>query len=371
MGHCRKNVISFFINNYCNLACRYCYVFGGGSRPGVNPFGKKVIDINFAKKGIDDFFEQHDSRKIRFFGVGEPTLELEVMKKIKNYAYKKAGKELYVELQSSGFFNQKVAKWVSKNVDMLWISLDGPQEIQDYYRPTPEGKPSFKTIDRNIKSIDKSKKTTIGFRPTLASKSVDTQKELVDYAEKRGIKTMYCMLCSSFTNKDSSNGVEKTDIFHFADKFIEAREYAEKKGIFYGSHYTFNFDEKVKVACRSLLPMPQLTYDGYVSSCDLAIDGKTPLQDLIYGIYNKKENKITYFPEKIKKIRSRSIHNLVDCQGCSILEHCAGGCAGTAIYESKNFYGKDNESCTLTKYLAKKLPFLINKGYNKSIPLYP
>jgi hypothetical protein len=40
------------------------------------------IGLRFAKKGIGDFFAQFESRTIRFFAAGEPTLELGLVKEI-------------------------------------------------------------------------------------------------------------------------------------------------------------------------------------------------------------------------------------------------------------------------------------------------
>ena len=101
MAHVRKQMISFFMTTKCNLDCIYCYT----------PKYKKIkpedqsIDLDFAKKGLDDFFRDNPSRYIRFYGIGEPTLEIEKMKEITDYARFKAGDEkIYVELQSNGCF---------------------------------------------------------------------------------------------------------------------------------------------------------------------------------------------------------------------------------------------------------------------------
>src|SRR5581483_1217068 len=47
--------------------------------------------------------------------------------------------------------NGKVADWVEQNVNMLWISCDGPPEFQDAQRPAVNGKPSSALVERNIK----------------------------------------------------------------------------------------------------------------------------------------------------------------------------------------------------------------------------
>lgn len=364
MGHYRKDVLSIVVNNTCNLKCLYCYV-RDLEKSYKNKPKAKVININFAKRGVDDFFKKYKSRKLRFFSSGEATQNFDLMKEITEYARKKAGNKLWIELQTNCVFPEKVAKWVTKNVDMLWISLDGIKDVQDYYRPTKDGTSTFDVIDRNIKIINKGS-ATIGFRGTIGMKNVDRQNELVDYAKEVGIKFIYVMSMEDYCPN------EGISVQHFGREFVKTYHYAKKKGIYYGCQQIMNFDEPVKVACRSLLPMPHLTPDGYVSCCDICLDGENPvIPDFIFGKYNPKTDKIIYYPDRIAKIQSRNIDNLPFCKSCKLLEHCAGGCAGGAILTSGDFYGINPYHCKLTKYLAKRLPELINKGYDPNLPLHP
>lgn len=74
MGHVRKQMMSFFVTTQCNMACRYCYTYGSEIKE-----EDRTIDLEFVQKGIDDFFRDYPSRTIRFYGAGEPTLELDLM----------------------------------------------------------------------------------------------------------------------------------------------------------------------------------------------------------------------------------------------------------------------------------------------------
>ena len=83
MAHVRKQMISFFLTTKCNLRCIYCYTYKNQDMKKEH----QTLDFNFAKRGVDDFFRDNTSRHIRFYGIGEPTLELELIKKIRDYAY--------------------------------------------------------------------------------------------------------------------------------------------------------------------------------------------------------------------------------------------------------------------------------------------
>ena len=163
MAHIRKQMISFFLTTRCNLRCIYCYTYKSKNIKKEH----QTLDFNFAKRGINDFFRDNVSRHIRFYGVGEPTLEFGLMKRIKNYAYKKAGDSLTVELQTNGFFSEKIARWIAKNVNIVWISCDGPPKVQDVQRPTAAKKPTSTIVEKNLKYFTKQKSMQVGVRVTL------------------------------------------------------------------------------------------------------------------------------------------------------------------------------------------------------------
>ena len=87
MSHEKKKTISFFVTTRCNLACTYC----------VNDSDKVAehqdIDLEFAKKGLDDFFGKREdlfgagNNRIRFYAVGEPTTRIDLVKSITEYEY--------------------------------------------------------------------------------------------------------------------------------------------------------------------------------------------------------------------------------------------------------------------------------------------
>ena len=373
MGFYRKKLITFFINEVCNMKCIYCTIHSDNAEKKESP---KVIDLDFAKCGIDDyfsngFFKDDEKKGIRFFANGEPTLEFSLVKEITKYALAKSNNDLFVEMQSNGYFPEEVAQWISENVDMLWISLDGVGEVQDNQRLHVDGMKSFDLIDKNIKIINQSKKTQIGLRPTISTYNLNKQKELIDYAVESGI----VMICADPWANLMGKLEGQPDLIEFANSYLEALNYAKSKRIYYDTEFSVNFDEEVEVYCRSCLATPQFTPDGHVSSCDMVNtkDGFLPkyFPELIFGEYDKEKGKIIYNQKHIDKIKSRNIHNLHDCQSCEALKHCAGGCIGIAIASSLDFYGIHKEYCTVTKYLYKKLKSEINRGYDYKIPIHP
>lgn len=359
MGHHRKNVLSIFLTTECNLRCRYCYVNKDGC-----PF-PTMIDFNFAKRGILDFFDKYDKRKIRFFGIGEPTVAFPLMKKIREWVHETTDGDCWFELQTNGYFSSSIADWIGKNIDMVWISCDGPPDIQNFYRPTKHGTQSAEIVEKNIRFLA-SQNLTLGCRATIGAKNIGRQPEMIDYFSGLGVKVIMSdpMFAAVKKEGEEANTLEEINLINYADNFLVARKVAESKDVFYGSIFTVNFDEQTEYFCRACIPYPHLTTDGYVTCCDMASSANDPhMNELIYGKYNPKDDLIIYNEDAIKKIQSRKASNMPHCKECKVLYNCAGACLGEAANEKGSMFGIKPNVCEAIRYLAEKMP--LNEG------LYP
>lgn len=345
MAHCKKRCISLFLTDVCNLSCKYCYCKSNETH------AKNEIDYKFVKKAIENFYDKEKKIYLRFFGNGEPTLCFDLMKKIVNYS-RTLDKDAVFELQTNGYFNEEICQWIGKNIDIVWISYDGTSEANAFYRVRYDNTSVNEVVERNIMYLSKKVKT-LGVRATIGRKNLDKQMEMVDNMERLGVKYLFSdVMFASVENKELYE--EPILPMEYAKKFLEARKYANTKKIYYGSFFTINFDEKSKIFCRSCIPMPHLTVDGYVSCCDMGYVGKENTE-LIYGRYNKKKNEIDYDNNKIKYIQNRTVDNLPQCKECSVKYYCAGGCIGEALNEKGSIYEIKTENCEAIRYLHQEL----------------
>ncbi|MCR3761612.1 radical SAM protein [Clostridium felsineum] len=354
MGHYRKKAITFFVSNTCNLACKYCYI-------PKREIIKGSIDIEFARAGLKEFFETTGIYAIRFFSSGEATVQFDKMKEILQEARKLAnGNKVQVELQTNGFFNDEVADWVDENVDILWISFDGPPEINDCQRPTVGNKPSSEVVLKNIKRFVSNPKMQFGVRATILPENFDKQVELMEYFRELKIK----WVCGAPTYSSPVNEkVHIPTLLNFAKGFVPAFYRAQELGMFYQTHLMYNFDEEVTCNCRSCTTpiTPELTTDGYVSCCDWGSFGPEhlpgTLQQCVYGKWDKENKKIIYFEDKIKRIQDRNVDVLGegDCKGCEYLKNCAGGCIGKVMSVSGDLHKKDPNWCQAVHYLGQHI----------------
>jgi radical SAM protein with 4Fe4S-binding SPASM domain len=358
MGHFRKHCISFLVSSQCNLDCTYCYIPHWGSR--VAP-EDRVLDLEFAVAGMKDFFRWAPVPAIRFFSAGEATTAFSRMVEIYDEAKKLAGNRLQTELQTNGFFGNHVAKWVEENVNVVWISCDGPPELQDTQRRTVGGRGSSGVVIENIKRFAKNPKMEFGVRATFLQDNFERQIEVLEYFRSLGVR----YVCGAPAYSSTVNG--KTPVpmlLGFAQHFVPAFFHAQDAGMFYQTHLMVNFDEEVSCYCRACTKpvCPQLTSDGYVSCCDWASFGPNYLpgilQQCVYGKWDKEQKRIVYFEDVRERIETRDVQHLGegDCKGCPVLTHCAGGCIGKVMVRSNDLHRMDPNWCSAVRYLAQHIP---------------
>ncbi|MGU8435558.1 radical SAM protein [Clostridium perfringens] len=357
MAHFRKRCLSVLITDVCNLHCSYCYCKGTKS-------SSNKVNMRFVKRAILDFYEQEGKIFVRFFGDGEPTLFKDTIKEIVEFCYN-IDKNAKFELQTNGTYNEDFGKWIAENINIVWISYDGTTEINDHYRKDVRGKSVSKLVEKNIKYLA-TRIETLGVRSTIGAYNVYRQNEIIDKMEELGVKNIYSDLM--FGEVGTGKYFEKeVDTMVYAKTFLEAYRYAKNKGISYGSFFTINFDEKVLISCRSCVPMPHLTTDGYVSCCDMGYEYDERMDCLFYGKYDSETDTIHYNTEKIKYLQERSVNNLKECENCEAKYHCAGGCIGEALNEKGSIYAIKEKNCEAIRYLAKAI---LEEGVEK-MPLHP
>jgi len=316
---------------------------------------KRTLDIDFAKCAVDEYVVKGGLRHIRFFAGGEPTLEFQLMKDIYEYVVSK-GYDILFEIQTNGSFDEEIAKWIADNIDVLWISMDLDPESSDMYRITSDGSPTSPIVERNLKFFKnmEKKRTMVGIRATITKYNVRKQKEGIRYLQDLGIRHIWVDPIFEPLKGAEGRLYEKIDTMEFAREFVPARAYAKQMGMFYESNYTTNFDGNTDVSCRACVPMPHLTADGYVSSCDMALygEGANHMNVFIYAKYDKSNNRIENNNDRIRILRSRVLKNMEDeCQICVARNRCAGYCLGESQNEIGNIFKVKECVCKPVRYL--------------------
>lgn len=356
MSHCNKKMLSFFLTTKCNLCCRYCY--NAEERAKLR---EKSLPIHIAKAAVDWCFSSTPYRHIRFYGPGEPTMEFDLMREITEYARRK-DKNVTVELQTNGVFNEEIRSWLLLNANIIWMSFDGMREIQDYYRPLNpkyyDGRTSGQILEENVRWLSgnsENRNLMVGARATITNDNIDRQIEMVDYFKSLGIKFIWSDPLFSEVGEKPAGNHQTIDLLHYVDEYVKAREYAQKKGIFYGSFLAVNFDGESDYHCRACTPLsaPHITPDGYISACDMVVIGSKPyhMDPFVIGQYDEDTGCFNIDEEKTRALEERKASNLVHCQDCPVKLHCGGYCLGETVNETGHLNGQNKMKCEAIKKL--------------------
>jgi uncharacterized protein len=287
------------------------------------------------------------------------------MQDITNYARDK-DRCVTVEIQTNGVFGTAVREWILENVNIVWMSFDGPPDIQNHNRPIGGVHPSAPVIEDNVKWLIKNKKEQslmVGARVTMTELNITRQKEMVDYFYALGIRYVWTNpLFPSVGQIPVCNDKEKLadysfDMDTYLDNFIEAYEYARKKGMFYGSFLICNFDGKTTIHCRACSPMPHLTPDGYLSACDMVVLGEDPhhMDCFIYGKWDDSSKQFVLMQEKMSKLRKRNTNEILHCKNCEVHSYCGGYCLGEVVNETGSLTGQKLMACKAIRRLFKEI----------------
>jgi uncharacterized protein len=146
------------MNLDCNLACKYCFE---GQRKGKFYMTQETADllIDFVGKWIKGLNGRTGDEKIviTFYG-GEPLLSLDLVaylsEKIKDIAKKNSIEYIaYIVTNGTLLTPPVVARLMPLGMRGAAVTLDGPIEVHDLFRPFKSGSGSFERIFGNLQAV--------------------------------------------------------------------------------------------------------------------------------------------------------------------------------------------------------------------------
>lgn len=212
------------VTQSCNLRCSYC-IYSDIDNDLQRSHSAKHMTFETAKKAVDFLWEHSvdsPSVNIGFYG-GEPLLEIELIKKVIEYAEELfAGKRLTFSITTNGtLLSEDIIEYFNEKKMQLTISLDGPEEIHDKYRRfAADGKGTFRVIFDNVEKLRK--KYPEYFSKALFNMVINPQN---DFAYTNSIFKDYDYLKSGNVSPsivDDSYSMEKTT---YSDEFNEHMNY--------------------------------------------------------------------------------------------------------------------------------------------------
>ena len=307
----------------CNLACRYC----GFLTPQES---QKVMSLELTRDAVSWYMDaverasvQH--AEIHFFG-GEPFCVEEVLDLTVHLARVRAeeiGCTVRFEAATNGVFGEERGHWAADNLDTIVMSLDGPAEIQDRYRPYRGGLGSFEAVERSARILSQGS-ADLFLRACVTSQTVDRMPEIAAWFCEDFRPTGVCFEPLQPSEQSAAARLEPPDPWEFARNFIQAAWILESHGVepVYAA-------ADVRARQVSFCPVGQdvaiVSPDGTVSGCYL-LRRDWEAQGLDLRLGRMEDGSAQLDADSVASVRSLNVHNKPFCARCFCKWHCAGGC---------------------------------------------
>ena len=193
----------------CNLECTYCYYLSKLSKDKDSSF---IMDRRVLEELVKQYIDSQASPVVVFsWQGGEPCLAgPDFFQQVIYYQKKYAGnKKIENLIQTNGtLLDDQWCSFLKANNFLVVISNDRPQEIHDFYRKGPEGRPSWERVMQGIKLL---REYDVEFNTltTVNAHSVNYPVEIYQFLKEIGSKyQQYSPVVERQTHKNSDMGRE-------------------------------------------------------------------------------------------------------------------------------------------------------------------
>ncbi len=355
--------VTLFLTSRCNLNCRYCYAEAG----------KKNIDMPWevARAGIDLVAANagilgNDSFAVGFHGGGEPTVAWPLFVECCEYAKQVAEqKGLNLELFSAtnGVLDPGKREYITHNLKTVNISLDGPEDIQNYNRPMPSGAGSYAAIRDTLEYFDKLE-FFYGIRSTITDSNVARMEEIAEHICKTFRPAYLHLEPAWFCGRCLSTHEVPPEDDAFVRGFLRAQAIGDEYGV--NVHYSgARLDVLTSKFCGAPGDSFTVLPEGIVTSCYEVTEMTDPRAAMFhYGKYDPSTGSFHFNDERIESLKKLSVDHIPFCEDCFCRWHCAGDCIAKA-FKADLTQHNGTERCTINRKLLSAALFeLIESSVN-------
>ena len=213
------------VTESCNLSCSYCIYSGNYENERIE--NNTNMSFEAAKKAIDKFIPLSEEHTLISFYGGEPLNNMNLIKKIIDYAKRTYPKKTFVFSMTSNFCDgDKYIKEIIENDIYVNVSLDGPKQIHDKNRRFKNGKPTY---DKIIKNLEKFKEIApeyvrTHFSQNVTCKNSENLPEIIKFFQKNEQFTVSRI--SNIEPKGLKRRIKKendnSNSFNFASNYLNS-----------------------------------------------------------------------------------------------------------------------------------------------------
>ncbi|TCO94382.1 uncharacterized protein EV202_10581 [Bacteroides heparinolyticus] len=328
----------------CNLCCPYCFEEGNKHKEYMDD-----ITLNAIAKYI--ISKKERTIELTWFG-GEPLLCYDKIVKLNDLLISN-NVSFTTSIITNGtlFTDDKIKLLNQLNIQQIQITLDGEQENHDkkrFFRKNQQG--TYTLILSNIEKILKNTSITLFLKINVDKENLVSCKELMEFLHEKIQEYL-----NNGTLKISSNYIRNITNFEGCEKCITEEEY-------------LNFYTKVE---HNQLSIPQLCLPCPLRvQSHIVIGPDGSIYKCLEFIGNKAKSigNINSFSISVSKLAKYALKyepfEDPECQKCSILPICGGGCPNERELKA---FGKRESICpSIKKEFATILENVLKEEERKS-----
>ena len=208
----------------CNLDCKYCYFL---SKEKLYPNSQFRMSDSLLEEYIRQYIEAQQVNEIHFaWQGGEPTLMgLEFFRQAARYQqqHKKRGMTIHNALQTNAVtLDDEWCAFFAENGFLIGVSLDGPQEMHDFYRVDKGGNPTFDKVMRGVRLLQKHN-VEFNILTTVHAANEKYGKRVYQFLRDE-VKTQF-MQFIPIVERDNDSGYQEGD--SVTDRSVSAAGYGQ------------------------------------------------------------------------------------------------------------------------------------------------
>ncbi len=349
----RKTVVKalcLHIAHDCNLACRYCFAEEGeykGDRSLMSAeVGRAALNFLVANSG------NRHNLEVDFFG-GEPTMNFDVVKEVVAYGRsleKKYDKHFRFTFTTNGILlNDEMMEFANKEMDNVVLSIDGRKEVNDYMRPTRNGKSSYDIImPKFIRFAESRNQQKYYVRGTFTRRNLDFSNDVIHLAdmgfEQISMEPVVGLPEEPYAIREE----DLPQIFEEYDRLAKEMIKREKEGKgFTFFHFMLDLTGGPCVAkrlsgCGSGTEYMAVTPWGDLYPCHQFVGEEDFLLGNVFDGIKK--------TELCDEFRQCNVYTKEKCRDCFARFYCSGGCAAN----SYKFHGSIDDAYDLSCEMERK-----------------
>ena len=333
----------------CNMACQYCD-FAAPKR------ASPTMRVELARAAIDGYMAllaagKEGKAEVHFFG-GEPFAAAHIVDFAVAYASRRAaaiGITPRFEVTTNGLFSERRCHWVAEHFSAVVLSLDGPPDIQDNYRPGLLGHTTSAVVNRNARILGEGPAELI-VRCCVTESSVPRLPEIALWIGREFKPTTVCLEALVPSALSTAAGLAAPDPWLFARNFVAAARQLEAIGIqavLSTADVTRLQVSFCPVGKDALIVAP----DGTIAACYL-LPERWQEQGLgmELGYVDETRRSLVLDGGAVERVRSLEVGLKPLCTHCLCRYHCAGGCH--VNHPSNSPPGAYTPSCLQTRLVT-------------------